>query len=62
VTGLKVWHLREGSSFYPKEQFWRTVGLIPDGAQAVVVMGEIDCREGLLQAVEKLKVGQAAEA
>ncbi len=57
VTGLKVWHLRPGSRFYPREQFWATVGLLPRGAQAVLIFGEIDCREGLLLAVDKCRWG-----
>ena len=28
---------------------------IPDGVDVVIVLGEIDCREGVLVAVEKLK-------
>lgn len=57
VTGLKIWHLREGGSFYPRAQFWNTAGRLPTGSEIVVVAGEIDCREGLAQAVEKLKAG-----
>lgn len=56
VTGLKVWHLRETSSFYPKVQFWNTIGQVPEGSRIVVLLGEIDCREGLAAAVEKFKV------
>jgi hypothetical protein len=56
VTGVKVWHLRAGSSFYPKSQFWAAARLLPRGAQVVLVIGEIDCREGLPGAVEALKV------
>lgn len=29
----------------------------PRGAKVLLVLGEIDCREGLLMAVEKMKVG-----
>lgn len=30
--------------------------LPPAGAKVLLVLGELDCREGLLMAVEKLKV------
>ena len=53
VTGLKHWHLREESVFYPKKSFHRTVAEIPKGADVLFIFGEIDCREGLLVAVEK---------
>lgn len=55
VTGVKIWHLRPGSEFYPKVQFWNTVNALPRGCQAVMLLGEIDCREGLLLATEKCK-------
>jgi hypothetical protein len=29
---------------------------LPQGAKVLLVLGEIDCREGLLMAVEKMKV------
>ncbi|EFJ52545.1 hypothetical protein VOLCADRAFT_116030 [Volvox carteri f. nagariensis] len=61
VTGCKVWHLRPSSEFYPKKQFEVTLQLLPDGAQVVLVLGEIDCREGLLLAVQKGKYGSIAE-
>jgi hypothetical protein len=51
-----MWHLRLSSSFYPKVQFWNTMKLLPRGSQITLLVGEIDCREGLLFAVEKLKV------
>eukprot|EP00878_Enallax_costatus_P021388 GHUV01022638.1.p1 GENE.GHUV01022638.1~~GHUV01022638.1.p1 ORF type:complete len:323 (+),score=102.04 GHUV01022638.1:87-971(+) len=65
ITGLKVWHLRSSSNFYTKHQFWNAIRSIPHGSDIVVVVGEIDCREGLLAAVEKLKhpcLQQAIEA
>ena len=48
VTGLKHWHLREESVFYPKRSFHRTVEEIPEGSDVMFIFGEIDCREGLL--------------
>lgn len=62
VTGLKVWHLRPASTFYPKEQFWNAIKALPRGSQLVMMFGEIDCREGLLLAVQKLKYDSLEEA
>ena len=54
MTGLKHWHLRPGADFYPKRNFQTVVKeAIPDGADVVFLFGEIDCREGILVAVEK---------
>ena len=53
VTGLKAWHLREESVFYPKVNFENTVACIPDHSDVVFLFCEIDCREGILMAVEK---------
>ena len=53
VTGLKHWHLREESNFYPKKSFHRTVKSIPKGSDVIFIFGEIDCREGLILATEK---------
>ncbi|CAM9963409.1 unnamed protein product, partial [Phaeothamnion confervicola] len=53
VTGLKHWHLRPANDFYPKAQFYAVTGAIPRGAAVIFVFGEIDCREGLLVAVER---------
>jgi tetratricopeptide (TPR) repeat protein len=61
VTGLKHWHLREESHFYPKEIFNRTCASIPDGSTVVFLVGEIDCREGMLRAVERDQHGASLE-
>jgi hypothetical protein len=61
VTGLKHWHLREDSHFYPKEIFHRTCASIPDGATVVFLVGEIDCREGMLRAVERDQHGASLD-
>jgi len=53
VTGLKHWHLRPSTEFYPKQTFKRVVQSIPRGSDVVFMFGEIDCREGILVAVEK---------
>lgn len=70
VTGCKIWHLRPGddSNFYTKVQFHHAVGFNVAAAaaadrslgQVVLVLGEIDCREGVLQAVAKAKVRRPA--
>ena len=55
VTGCKVWHLRDASDFFPKYNFEHALKTIPDGAPVVFIFGEIDCREGLLVAVERMR-------
>jgi tetratricopeptide (TPR) repeat protein len=55
VTGLKHWHLRKETSFYPKINFWRVVDKIPSKSRVIFLFGEIDCREGIVDAVEKCK-------
>ena len=37
----------------PQVNFVRAVADIPSGADVVFIFGEIDCREGILVAVEK---------
>lgn len=39
VTGLKIWHLRPDSRFYPKVQFWNAIRQLPQGAQVRGRMG-----------------------
>jgi hypothetical protein len=46
VTGLKLWHLRDGADFFPKANFEAAAASLPDGADVVFAFGEIDCREG----------------
>jgi hypothetical protein len=53
VTGLKCWHLRPESVFFPKNNFFNVVDSIPRGARVLFLFGEIDCREGIIRAVEK---------
>jgi hypothetical protein len=55
VTGLKHWHLRKESTFYPTINFWRVLATIPPRSRVIFLFGEIDCREGILSAVEKCK-------
>jgi tetratricopeptide (TPR) repeat protein len=53
VTGAKHWHLRPDSKFYPKANFFNVVRSIPSGADTIFILGEIDCREGILVACER---------
>lgn len=53
VTGLKVWHMRPSCRFYPKRNYEAAIRSIPDGSSVIFNFGEIDCREGLIVAVEK---------
>lgn len=55
VTGLKHWHLRKASEFYPKANFWHVVASLPRRSRVVFLFGEIDCREGIVRAVELCK-------
>ena len=55
VTGVKHWHLRPESDFYPKFNFKTTLSSIPDQSDVMFIIGEIDCREGILLAVERDK-------
>jgi hypothetical protein len=52
----QIWHLRPESTFFPKAQLEASVAALPHGSDVVIVLGEIDCREGLLQSVLKCKV------
>lgn len=61
VTGVKHWHLRPDSDFYPKFNFRQAVAGIPDGSDVVAIVGEIDCREGILVAVERDKYASVQE-
>jgi hypothetical protein len=53
--GVKHWHLRPESTFYPKNNFFNSLKSIPDGSDVIFILGEIDCREGLLLALERDK-------
>ena len=41
------------SRFYPKYNFYNVVEQIPNGSRVLMIFGEIDCREGILFAVER---------
>jgi len=53
VTGVKAWHLRPGCRFYPAAQWAAAAQRLPDACAVVAVVGEIDCREGLLASVAR---------
>jgi hypothetical protein len=63
---MKLWHIREESQFYPKINFYKGIEksknnlaylilnqTVPPKSKVVFLFGEIDCREGLLIAIEK---------
>ena len=61
VTGIKHWHLRKESNFYPKLNFEFALKNVPDGSDVIFIIGEIDCREGLLLATERDKYKNIGE-
>ena len=54
-TGVKAWHLRKESDFYPKYGFNKLAESIPRGSCVIFMFCEIDCREGILRAYEKAR-------
>ena len=52
ITGIKVWHLRKDSQFYTKASFDISINTIENGSPCIFLMGEIDCREGIENAVK----------
>jgi len=61
VTGLKCWNLRENTRFFPKKNFECAMLSLPEGSEIIFGFGEIDCREGILMAVEKCKYENVEE-
>ena len=61
VTGCKHWHLRPESSFYPKANFVNVLKSIPKDAEVIFLLGEIDCRDGIIVAVERGKYKDVEE-
>lgn len=53
VTGVKHFHCRQTSEFYTKVGLLNAIKTIPDKSSVMFVLGEIDCREGILRAVER---------
>ena len=55
-TGTKIYHLRPSCTFYPHANYEAALRLLPSTPSTIIAsFGEIDCREGLLVAVEKGK-------
>eukprot|EP01132_Coremiostelium_polycephalum_P003811 gene3811-4741_t len=55
TTGLKIWHLRPESKFFPKNNFYNVTPTAPKGSEIVFMFGEIDCREGFVVSVERCR-------
>lgn len=47
ITGLKHWHLRSESRFYPKTTFWKTMSAIPNGSKVSYFHNLDKCSEHL---------------
>ncbi|GAM29273.1 hypothetical protein SAMD00019534_124490 [Acytostelium subglobosum LB1] len=61
TTGLKMWHLRPSSKFFPKFNFYAVTCTAPKGSEIVFQFGEIDCREGILVSVDKCRYNTIEE-
>ncbi|EFA78366.1 hypothetical protein PPL_09017 [Heterostelium album PN500] len=61
TTGLKMWHLRPASKFFPKNNFYNVTTTAPKGSEIVFQFGEIDCREGIVVSVEKCRYNTIEE-
>lgn len=62
ATGVKIWHMRKENCFYPKFSLLNALNAIPDSSVVIFNIGEIDCREGLLQAINSCKYDTMEEA
>ena len=62
ATGVKVWHVRKEGCFYPKFSLLNALKAVPNGSGVIFNIGEIDCREGLLHAVNNCKYDTLEEA
>lgn len=62
VTGMKIWHLRPASRFFPKNNFYNVVPKAPPRSTIIFLFGEIDCREGFLVSVQKARYKDLDEA
>lgn len=62
VTGMKIWHLRPSSRFFPKNNFYNVVPRAPARSTIIFLFGEIDCREGFLVSVQKCRYKDLDEA
>lgn len=62
ATGVKIWHIRKEGCFYPKFTLLNALKAVPNGSTVIFNIGEIDCREGLLRAVNNCKYDTMEEA
>ena len=62
ATGVKIWHIRKEGCFYPKYSLLSALEAIPNSSIVIYNIGEIDCREGLLRAVNSCKYDTVKEA
>ena len=62
ATGVKIWHIRKEGYFYPKFSLLNALKAIPDSSVVIFNIGEIDCREGLFQAINSCKYDTMEEA
>lgn len=62
ATGVKIWHIRKEGCFYPKFTLLNALKEVPNGSTVIFNIGEIDCREGLLRAVNNCKYDTVEEA
>ena len=60
-TGTKIWHLRSACTFYPHVNYEAALSKLLPSSTVILSFGEIDCREGLLVAVEKGKYSGGME-
>lgn len=48
VTGLKAWHVREGTKFFTNYTLHKVLERLPTSCRTIIFSaGEIDCREGI---------------
>ena len=59
---MKILHIRKEGCFYPKCTLLNALKDVPNGSSVIFSVGEIDCREGLLRAVDNCKYDTMEEA
>ena len=50
------------TKFYTKASFYHHINSIPSGSEVLFILGEIDCREGVLRALERDRYSRLADA
>lgn len=61
INGCKIWHLRKESHYFPKVAFYQALKQIPKQAEVLFVLGEVDCREGVLMALQQGRYHQSLD-